>query len=75
MNLVNILDTYQKGQSLYLITHGYCTFEDILNNHIYLRLPDNSLVSVDSEGKLNSEGECVLFPTKKCKNWKTLTNS
>jgi len=73
MNIAEILKKYaKKGDIFYSVSCGdleFCFVQD--NNEIvmYYNGKCKSDVYFDEFGKLEDEGECLLFPSKECRDW------
>ena len=75
LNLVEILKDCPKGTKLYSIVHGDVYFYEIRKHPRYpiaVTMKDKfDIPTFTSDGKIlfNTEGECVLFPSKEQKDW------
>ena len=75
LNLIEILKDCPKGTKLYSIVHGDVYFHEIRNHPRYpiaVTMKDKfDIQTFTSDGKIlfNTEGECVLFPSKEQKDW------
>ena len=76
LNLVEILKDCPKGTKLYSLIYGYVELMKVsLSKYemypIRVKLNDNSSESFTEDGRLYAEhsGECVLFPSKKQRDW------
>lgn len=82
MNIAQILNDYTPGTELYATTVGKVVLKSVDLTDAYPivvanRRKDDSLVYhfFTAEGKVNrldEEGECVLFPSKENRDWKTM---
>lgn len=76
INIINILKDrgIEPGFRLYTIPFGDVTFDgisefDTIMFHFILPTGDVVHDSTDMFGRLVSTGECILFPSKKSRNW------
>lgn len=75
MNIANLLKYCPKGTKLYSLIHGEVTLDKVYNSNTYpirviTSLKNNEYFS--SEGLYNQryfDGECILFPSKKQRDW------
>lgn len=75
LNLAEILENVPKGTKLYSTLHGEVFFDGIEDVEPYpIRVEkDDDLYVFTKEGLYiaNSEGECMLFPSKENRDWST----
>ena len=78
INLVDILKNCPKGTKLYSTVHGEVEFCKITDNNYYPisfsfknKYDDQCISIVTADGKhcFNTNGECVLFPSKDQRDW------
>lgn len=75
LNLIEILKDCPKGTKLYSIVHGDVYFYDIRKHPRYpIAVTVKGVFDIQiftSDGKIlfNTEGECVLFPSKEQRDW------
>lgn len=72
LNLVKILEKVPKGTKLYSLIDGEVTLTDIRCFSKYPIIVTNTTGDTvfTKEGKYREGvGECVLFPSKECKDW------
>ena len=71
INIAEILRNKPHGVKLYSPIFGDCTYcyvrED--TNDICVKRPYNVMSFFNFEGLYNTAGECLLFPSKKMRNW------
>ena len=78
IDLTKILKNCPKGFKLYSLVHGEVTFLDIgkVSNIYSINVKVDGLgVSYTFDGKIYHHygGECVLFPSKDCRDWSKFT--
>jgi hypothetical protein len=75
INIANILKDYPSGTLLYSPLCGECTFNYINFGTIICRRPNDQVITFTSEGYYmlpsNDDCECMLFPSKENRDWKT----
>lgn len=73
LDLVKILSKVPKGIKLYSLIDGEVTLKDFRHCNFPILVTDKfgSSHSFTIEGKYKDigEGECVLFPSKECRDW------
>jgi hypothetical protein len=74
MDLTKILKNVPKGTKLYSTVHGYITFcyiSDEIDYPIKGIVDKNININFTKEGKnyKKYDGECILFPSKKNRDW------
>lgn len=71
INIAEILRNKPHGIKLYSPIFGDCTFCYIQDetNDICVRRPYNEMSYFNFEGLYNTAGECLLFPSKKMRDW------
>ena len=71
INIAEILRNKPHGVNLYSSIFGDCTYcyvrED--TNDICVKRPYNVMSFFNFEGLYNTDGECLLFPSKEMRNW------
>lgn len=73
MNIAEKLKNIPEGTKLYSPIFGDVTFEDIDSLYIKVLDSSNTVREFYFDGRLYSEGECMLFPSKENRDWKTFT--
>ena len=78
IDLTKILKDCPKGTKLYSLVHGEVEFQKIelgLTHPIVIKLKNKIIERYDPYGKLlyNYDGGCILFPSKKQKDWGKFT--
>ena len=70
-NLVEILRNAPRGLKLYSPIYGEVTLSDVQPYGIYVKCESvtPNEIMFDEYGRRTEKGECVLFPSKECKNW------
>ena len=68
LNLCLILKDCSNGTKLYCTFLGDVLFSKIENNKIFVRI-GNAAYSFYSDGKFSCDGECVIFPSRKQRDW------
>lgn len=73
INIAKILKYKSKCTKLYSSIFGEMTFDKIYKeldvNFIFVKNKDGDIISFESDGKYNVNGECVLFPSKEMRDW------
>lgn len=54
---------------LYSSTFGYIKFNGVHKDKIYFSSEDTNMHSVKPNGKMYDSGECIIFPSKKMRDW------
>ena len=70
MNIANILKNVPKGTNLYSPIFGNVIFEDIICDYIRVRT-NHIMREFHSDGRYYANGECMLFPSRKNRDWNT----
>lgn len=71
-NLVNILKHCPKGMKLYSPIFGEVKFLTVFNNeYIDTYTSAGNILRFQKDGRFDSGGECMLFPSKRQKDWYT----
>ena len=75
INIAEILKDKPKGIRLYSPIFGDCSFQCIQNetDDICVKKHNNEKAFFNSEGLYNTLGECLLFPSKKMRDWRKFT--
>ena len=69
-NLVEILRNAPRGLKLYTPIYGEAKLAKVKEHIIYIEYGINRMyVLFDEYGRKDEKGECLLFPSKECKNW------
>ena len=71
VNIAEILKKMPKGFRLYSPICGGCKLVGVVNNLIKVEDNDEYIRNFLSDGKLNANGECLLFPSKENRDWNT----
>lgn len=72
LNLVEKLKNIPAGTVFYTTTRGNCEFCRISNKNIIIKIVDCSscfIYAIDKFGRLGSDGECIIFPSKDQRDW------
>lgn len=70
MNISELLKYCPKGTKLYSTVFGEVEFVSVDERNLITIKPKNKpLVDLYSDGRLSSEGECTLFPSKDQRDW------
>lgn len=75
INIAEILKDKPKGIRLYSPIFGDCSFQCIQNetDDICVKKHNNGMEIFSSKGLYNTLGECLLFPSKKMRDWRKFT--
>ena len=77
INLVKILKNCPKEWKFYSVVHGDIEFIRLLDlNKILFAYKDGGYyydLSIQSDGKLYNNGECIVFPSKYQRDWSEFT--
>ena len=71
VNIAETLKNMPKGFRLYSPICGGCKLVGVVNNFIKVEDNDEYIRNFLSDGKLNANGECLLFPSKENRDWNT----
>ena len=76
MNIAEKLKFCPKDTKLYCTVYGDCLFKGISSSGIWLFVENNNtsiphVINLYSDGSLNNNGECLLFPSKENRDWST----
>lgn len=71
LNLCEILKDCPKGTKLWSPVWGRVTFEtiDAFDGLVYVLTHKGVHITLDSDGKFDTDGECILFPSKEQRDW------
>lgn len=74
LNLCKILMYCPKGKPLWSPCWGKVTFEAIdaldgLGGLVYVQTHKGVHITLDSDGKFDADGECMIFPSKDQRDW------
>ena len=78
LNLCEILKDCPKGIKLWSPVWGRVTFEtiDAFDDLVYIRTHKGACITLDSDGKFldsdgkfDADGECIIFPSKDQRDW------
>lgn len=72
LNLVERLKNVPAGTVFYTTMRGNCEFCRISNKNIIIKIVDCSscfIYALDKFGRLGSDGECIIFPSKEQRDW------
>ena len=71
MNIAKLLKYCAKGTKLYSTIWGNVTLCNIFSmGNIAIKTSDEHVEELFDNGRYNSKGECILFPSKNKRNWK-----
>lgn len=71
LNLCQILKDCPKGTKLWSPVWGRVTFEtiDAFDDLVYVLTHKGVYITLDSDGKFDADGECIIFPSKDQRDW------
>lgn len=69
INIAEILKDCPKGMQLYSPICGECKLMGVINNIIKIEDKDEYIRNFLSDGKINANGECLLFPSSDNIDW------
>lgn len=71
INLCEILKDCPKGTKLWSPVWGRVTFEtiDTFDDLVYILTHKGAYITLDSYGKFDADGECIIFPSKDQRDW------
>lgn len=69
LNIAEILKDKPVELKLYSSTFGYIKFNGVHKDKIYFSSEDTNVHSVKPNGKMYDSGECIIFPSKKMRDW------
>lgn len=71
LNLCQILKDCPKGTKLWSPVWGRVTFEtiDAFDDLVYVLTHKGVHITLDSDGKFDADGECIIFPSKDQRDW------
>ena len=69
LNIAEILKDKPAELKLYSSTFGYIKFNGVYKDKIYFSSEDTNMHSVKPNGKMYDSGECIIFPSKKMRDW------
>lgn len=71
LNLCEILKDCPKGTKLWSPVWGRVTFEtiDAFDDLVYVLTHKGIHITLDSDGKFDADGECMIFPSKDQRDW------
>ena len=71
INLCEILKDCPKGTKLWSPIWGDITFEsiDVFDGLVYVRTHKGVYITLDRDGKFDTNGECIIFPSKDQRDW------
>lgn len=73
LNLIKILEKVPKGTKLYSLIDGEVTLKDFKHCNFPILVTDkfgsDHFYSVDGKYRNTGVGECILFPSKECRDW------
>lgn len=73
LNIAEILKDKPVGLKLYSSTFGYIKFNGVHKDKVYFSSEDTNVHSVKPNGKMYDSGECIIFPSKKMRDWSKFT--
>ena len=69
-NIVEILSKKLKGTKLYSIANGECFYQGYTEHlGIECKVMEGDTIYFSESGKVDSKGECLLFPSKGMRDW------
>ena len=69
LNIAEILKDKPVELKLYSSTFGYIKFNGVHKDKVYFSSEDTNVHSVKPNGKMYDGGECIIFPSKKMRDW------
>lgn len=69
LNIAEILKDKPVELKLYSSAFGYIKFNGVHKDKVYFSSEDTNVHSVKSNGKMYDSGECIIFPSKKMRDW------
>ena len=69
LNIAEILKDKPVELKLYSSTFGYIKFNGVHKDKVYFSSEDTNIHSVKPNGKMYDSGECIIFPSKKMRDW------
>lgn len=69
LNIAEILKDKPVELKLYSSTFGYIKFNGVHKDKVYFSSEDTNMHSVKPNGKMYDSGECIIFPSKKMRDW------
>ena len=69
LNIAEILKDKPVELKLYSSTFGYIKFNGVHKDKIYFSSEDTNIHSVKPNGKMYDSGECIIFPSRKMRDW------
>ena len=71
LNLCEILKDCPKGIKLWSPVWGRVTFYtiDAFDGLVYVLTHKGACITLDSDGKFDVDGECIIFPSKDQRDW------
>lgn len=69
INIAEILKDKPVGLKLYSPTFGCIRFNGVYKDKVYFYSEDTNAHSVNQYGKMYDGGECIIFPSKKMRDW------
>ena len=69
LNIAKILKDKPVKLKLYSPTFGYIKFNGVHKDKVYFSSKDTNVHSVKPNGKMYDSGECIIFPSKKMRDW------
>ena len=70
LNIAEILKDKLVGLKFYSNTFGYISFNGVHKDKVYFFSEDTNAHSVKPNGKMYDGGECIIFPSKKMRDWR-----
>ena len=70
IDIVEILKDKPVGLKFYSNTFGYISFNGVHKDKVYFFSEDTNAHSVKPNGKMYDGGECIIFPSKKMRDWR-----
>lgn len=69
LNIAEILKDKPVGLKLYSSAFGYIKFNGVHKDKVYFYSEDTNAHSVKPNGKMYDNGECIIFPSEKMRDW------
>ena len=69
LNIAEILKDKPVELKLYSSTFDYIKFNGVHKDKVYFSSEDTNMHSVKTNGKMYDGGECIIFPSKKMRDW------
>ena len=71
INIAEILESKSQGTKLYSLTYGDCFYQEYTGDFgIECQNQNGVQFNLDEYGKYCIDGECIIFPSKKMRDWR-----